>query len=74
MLMFVILMLLLNVQMAGPQTDQMGHLGGLVTGGFVGLCLARGDENKRFHQAGLGLLLIMTGSMLTVFYTAIEVN
>jgi membrane associated rhomboid family serine protease len=64
-------MLLINTQSAGPKTDNMGHLGGLITGGLMGLVFATGQNEKQYRNTGIIIVLIYESVLLSVFYTLI---
>jgi hypothetical protein len=50
----------------------LGHVGGLITGAMMGLVLAE-DENKGYKNYGIGILIIYFVTLLTLFYSLIEV-
>ena len=67
---FTALILLFNFQMGitNPTVDNMGHLGGLITGIFVGLALS-----KEYYKQGYFCLGVYLISFLMIFYLLIVV-
>ena len=58
--------------MSNANVDNMGHLGGLITGILIGIIFAE-EKDKAYRKYGYIIFMIYTSAMLTVFYTAIEV-
>lgn len=88
LIIFILLILLFNIQigLTEANVDNLGHLGGLLTGIIMGFAIAEDDERRERRQSccefikntslknkiGLVLLFVYVSVLLLVFYLVIE--
>ena len=87
--MFIVLILMFNIQIGVTESnvDNLGHLGGLITGVIMGFAISENDERRDNSQSfmdfikksnyknkcGIIFLFSYLATLLLVFYLLIEV-